>query len=234
MQAPGANLTALDVYNLLSLCPFETVSANTPSPFCNLFSGSEFQQFEYSGDLDKYYNTGFVRLYTSTLLAVIITIDRYGQVLGPVQGVGYINELLARLTGRPVRDNTQTNRTLDASPVTFPLNRTIYADFSHDNQMIAIYAAMGLFPQHLALDPSRPDPKRSWVASRLVPFAARMITEKLMCGKTEYVRVFVNDARQPLKFCGAGEDGLCELGAFVASQVYARHDGNGDFEKCFE
>ncbi|GLB34379.1 putative histidine acid phosphatase family protein [Lyophyllum shimeji] len=225
-QAPGANLTAQDVYSLLSLCPFESVFLNALSPFCKLFSAAEFQQFEYSGDLDKYYNTG------------------YGQPLGPVQGVGYINELIARLTGTPVRDNTQTNRTLDASPETFPLDRTIYADFSHDNQMIAIYAAMGLFRQRTAPDPAGPDPRRTWLAARLVPFAARMVTEKLVCavagaggerGEEEeaFVRVFVNDAVQPLEFCGARGDGMCTLEAFVASQAYARNDGNGDFERCF-
>ena len=151
-----------------------------------------------------------------------------------MQGVGYINELLARLTGTPVRDNTQTNRTLTASPVTFPLNRTMYADFSHDNQMIAIYAALGLFPQAAPPDPSSPSPRRDWLASRMVPFSAQMVTEKLVCGSGEYVRIFVNDARQPLKFCGATEDGLCELGAFVESQAYARNDGSGDFEQCLE
>jgi len=138
------------------------------------------------------------------------------------------------LTGTPVRDNTQTNRTLDASPDTFPLNRTLYADFSHDNEMIAIYAAMGLFRQPLSPDPSQPDPQRTWRVSHMVPFSARMAVEKLLCGRKEYVRVFVNDALQPLDFCGAVEHGLCTLEGFVESQDYARHDGYGDFEKCFE
>lgn len=112
----------------------------------------------------------------------------------------------------------------------------MYADFSHDNEMIAIYVALGLFPQSTPPDPSFPNPKRTWLASRLVPFSAQMITEKLACGPggDEYVRIFVNDARQPLEFCGAEEDGMCELGAFVTSQAYARNNGSGDFEKCFE
>jgi hypothetical protein len=66
-----------------------------------------------------------------------------------------------------------------------------------------------------------------------------MMVEKLECGvrqlprpKGVFVRILVNDAVQPLEFCG-GIGGLCELHAFVASQGYARHDGNGDFEKCF-
>ncbi|KAG5342942.1 hypothetical protein C0989_005891 [Termitomyces sp. Mn162] len=219
-QAPGANVSISDVYNLMTLCAFESVFINRGSAFCNLFTQAEFEELEYYGDLDKYYNTG------------------YGQELGPVQGVGYINELIARLTDEPVSDNTQTNHTLDASPETFPLGRAIYADFSHDNQMIAIYAAMGLFRQVTALNLTSPDTTRNWITSRLVPFSARMITEKLICtsgnvNQTEYVRIFVNDALQPLEFCGGDQHGLCTVDAFVTSQTYARNNGNGDFEKCF-
>lgn len=153
-----------------------------------------------------------------------------------------MNELLARLTGQPVRDNTQTNRTLDASPETFPLNRTLYADFSHDNTMVSIYSALGLFRQHLLpsqkLDPDNPSLLRTWVLSNMVPFGARMVVEKLECTAAPlpaatFVRILVNDAVQPLEFCG-GLAGLCELHAFVQSQWYATHDGNGDFERCFD
>jgi hypothetical protein len=169
----------------------------------------------------------------------------YGGELGRVRGVGYVNELLARLTGEPVRDNTQTNRTLDASPETFPLNRTFYADFSHDNTMVSIYSALGLFRQYLLpdqkLDPEHPSVLRSWILSSMVPFSARMVVEKLECtGKIPlpvgtFVRILVNEAVQPLEFCGGIPGlGLCELHAFVASQSYARNDGNGDFEKCFD
>ena len=50
-----------------------------------------------------------------------------------------------------------------------------------------------------------------------------------------YVRILVNDAVQPLKFCGADDgNGMCELEAFVKSQAYARNNGDGDFEKCFD
>lgn len=217
--AQGANLTNTDTFNLISLCPFDTAARNGhQSPFCEIFDTEDFRGFEYSGDLDKFYNTG------------------YGQELGPVQGVGYINELIARLKRTPVVDQTQTNTTLDGDPATFPLDRAIYADFSHDNQMIAIYAAMGLFKQQRSLDPLQMDPRpsRTWVASRLVPFGARMVVEKLACGNSgaEFVRILVNDAVQPLDFCGGGE--TCGLDAFVASQAFARNDGDGDFEKCFQ
>ena len=187
----------------------------------------------------------FFHLTISILIHILYT-HRYGQPLGPIQGVGYINELLARLTELPVQDNTQTNRTLDSSPITFPLNHTVYADFSHDNQMIAIYSALGLFKQPVPLDPTTPDPGRTWITRHLTPFSGRMVTERLSCyipkhrnarmveaDSNVYVRILVDDALQPLKFCGANEDGLCKLDAFVESQGYARNNGEGDFEKCY-
>jgi len=202
----------------MSLCPFETVAKETRSQFCDLFTREEFEAFEYYGDLNKYYGYG------------------YGQSLGKVQGVGYVNELLARLTGQPVQDHTQTNRTLDSSPDTFPLNRSMYVDFSHDNTMVAIYAALGLFQQSEHLDPGYPDPDRTWIVSRMVPFSGRMVTEKVQChvdGTTKaFVRILVDDAVQPLRFC-QGKHGLCELNVFVRSQRYARSNGNGDFDQCF-
>ncbi|KAF6762217.1 phytase [Ephemerocybe angulata] len=210
--APGANITTSDVPSLMSLCAFESVALEKISSWCSLFTTKEFLRYEYYSDLEKFYGRG------------------YGQELGPVQGVGYINELLARLTGMPVRDNTQTNHTLTASPITFPLDRTIYADFSHDN-------LMGLFKQPALLDPLQPDPKRTWLSNQLVPFSARLVVERMQCRgapprrnaalgdlvrKDTFVRVLVNDAVQPLKFCGADKHGLCTLEAFVQSQSYAR------------
>ncbi|KAG2740286.1 phosphoglycerate mutase-like protein [Suillus brevipes Sb2] len=216
--AIGAEILSEDIPGLMSLCAFETVFEEEESPFCDLFSLKEFQAYSYYQDLLKYHKTG------------------YGNPLGRVQGVGYVNELLARLKGRPVEDHTQTNSTLDSSPITFPLNRKVYADFSHDNEMVAIYGALGLFPQMRPPNPTKADPHWTWVVSRLVPFSGRMVTEKMQCFEAgipgDFVRILINDAIQPLDFCGAG-DGLCRLEAFVESQIYARRNGSGDFEKCF-
>lgn len=158
---------------------------------------------------------------------------RYGQELGPVQGVGYVNELIARLTDSPVKDATQTNRTLDSSSRTFPLDRTVYADFSHDNQMISIYSAMGLFRPAEPLSTTMPDPGRSWRASKLVPFAAKLVTERMECNGRPFVRILVDDALQALDFCGGDKNGLCDVDAFVQSQGFARSNGAGLFQTCF-
>ncbi|KIJ45209.1 hypothetical protein M422DRAFT_779118 [Sphaerobolus stellatus SS14] len=213
--APGAKFTNADIPNLISLCAFDTLYKQEPSPWCYIFDKQDFEESEYFYDLDKYYGTG------------------YGQPLGPVQGVGYINELLARLTGQPVSDETQTNRTLDSSPDTFPLHRTLYADFSHDNEMIAIYAAMGILKPSSPLELTDPDPDRTWLVSHLVPFASSLVTERLLCGGVQSIRILLNDGVVPLSICGAGSDGICTLKEFVKSQSYARNNGEGDWEKCF-
>ncbi|KAJ7512553.1 phytase [Mycena galericulata] len=234
--APGANLVNEDIHGLGMLCAFQTV-ASVPygyrdgdalpfSPFCSLFTPDEFEAFEYSSDLDKYYSTG------------------YGGRLGRVQGVGYTNELLARLTGSSVHDHTSTNTTMDADPATFPLNRPIYADFTHDSVLIAVYNTIGLYPTP-KLSTKHPKADRSWRSSEMMSFSTRMVVEKLVCespvrGRAAldtYVRIVVNEVLQPLPFCGAPETGprkgLCQLDAFLKSQSYARHDGEGDWEKCF-
>ncbi|KAH9836797.1 histidine phosphatase superfamily [Rhodofomes roseus] len=235
--APGANVSEEDVFGLMSMCPFESIAhakvephlKKTHSKFCDLFAEDEWPAFEYHGDVEKYYKTG------------------PGNPLGPVSGIGYVNELLARLTDSPVEDHTQHN---DSLP--FPLRKRLYADFTHENLMVAVYAAVGLFNVE---EGEAPNPKkmpkhwdrRVWRASRMVPFSARMIVERLECGRVRaeeeqeelddgwtFVRIFVNDALQPLEFCGAKtREGMCRLDAFVKSQGYARRDGDGDFEKCY-
>ncbi|VDC02167.1 unnamed protein product [Peniophora sp. CBMAI 1063] len=211
-DASGANLSDSDTLNLMGMCPFDTLSTGVDSPFCDLFTAEEYASYEYYYDIDKYYGTG------------------PGNTLDPVQGVGYVNDLLARLTGRAVQDETQTNRTLDSDLATFPLSRTFYADFLHDNTMAPIFAAHGLV-NSTALDPFSPGANRLWVNSKLVPFSGHMTVEKLDCSGKESVRVLMNDAVQPLQFCGA-VDGMCEFQAFVESQLYARENGQGDFELC--
>ena len=56
--APGAKISPQDVFNLMAMCPFDTVAKEQLSPFCRLFSKEEFKAFEYHGDVEKYYKTG--------------------------------------------------------------------------------------------------------------------------------------------------------------------------------
>ncbi|KAM4064722.1 histidine phosphatase superfamily (branch 2) domain-containing protein [Hirsutella rhossiliensis] len=217
---PRANLTLEETVFMMDLCPFNSVvtpNATTPG-FCKLFSQDEWRGYDYFRSLGKWYGYG------------------NGNPLGSTQGVGYVNEVIARLTGDAVRDGTTTNSTLDSSPETFPLSRKLYADFTHDNSMMSVYAALGLYNMTGDL-PARhklsPRETHGYSASWTVPFAARMYVEKMQCGheEEELVRVLVNDRVVPLQSCGADELGRCKLAAFVDSLSFAR--SGGLWKTCF-
>lgn len=217
---PGANLTDDETIYMMDLCPFNTVADDKGklSKFCNLFTVDEWRDYDYYQSLGKWYSFG------------------NGSPLGPTQGVGFVNELLARLTGQPVDDHTTTNSTLDSSNSTFPLDRIMYADFSHDNDMMMIYAALGLYNLTEPLsgtERTSPQEAKGFSASWAVPFAARLYVEKLSCRgeEEEYVRILVNDRVIPLQGCGADDLGRCTLSKFVESQSFARNGGHWD--ECF-
>ena len=46
----------------------------------------------------------------------------------------------------------------------------------------------GLYNISSPLDPMSMDPERRWVASRMVPFSARMVVERLACDAREPTR----------------------------------------------
>ncbi|KAF2799691.1 acid phosphatase [Melanomma pulvis-pyrius CBS 109.77] len=216
----GTNLSTTATIYLMDMCPFDTLTSPTAavSPFCYLFTVDEWHQYDYYETLGKYYGYG------------------NGNPLGPTQGVGYVNELLARLTETPVQDHTNTNTTLDSDPKTFPLDRKVYADFSHDNDMTAIFAALGLYNSTKPLSNSTvqgTDVTHGFSAAWTVPFAARMYVEKLTCHgeEEESVRVIINDRVMPLEFCGGDKFGRCSLNKFVKSQSFAR--GGGHWDQCF-
>ncbi|KAI9654645.1 MAG: hypothetical protein M1821_005852 [Bathelium mastoideum] len=223
-RLPGVEFSLQDALRLMDLCPFNTVaSANgSQSGFCQLFTQQEWEQYDYFMTLGKYYAYG------------------EGNYLGPTQGVGWVGELLARLTGDRyyVRDGlyTSVNHTLDNDQKTFPLgpDYPLYADFSHDNDMTSIMAALGLYNTNVTgglLPKTGLRPPMSvggYSASWTVPFAARVYIEKMVCQnrpEAQLVRILVNDRVVPLQNCGADELGRCSLGAFVESLEFARTGG---------
>lgn len=219
---PKANLNNTNTIYLMDLCAFNTVASPTGkiSDFCYLFTDTEWKDYDYYQSLGKYYGYG------------------PGSKLGPTQGVGYVNELIARMTNSPVKDQTTTNHTLDSNPSTFPIgkNHTLFADFSHDNDMMNIFSAFGLFNTTTPLSNTTftpPEKTDGFSASWVVPFAGRAYFEKLQCdGQTEeMVRVLINDRVVPLETCGGNQRGLCTLSKFVESLSFAR--AGGFWEKCF-
>lgn len=121
--------------------------------------------------------------------------------------------------------------------------------------MAAIVSAMGLFNEESEGMPLHYRPEgRIWRFGHIAPFAGRMVVERLQCVKPPpqlqqtdllskdqtawFVRIIVNDALQEVDFCGTGdpwetEHSLCHLDEFVASQSFARKEGQERWKECF-
>lgn len=222
-QLPGVTLSNHDVTHLMDMCAFDTVSS-TPdgskrSAFCDLFTAHEWTQYNYLQSLSKYYSYGA------------------GNPLGPTQGVGFVNELIARLTHNPVHDHTSTNHTLDApGATTFPLKRTLYADFTHDNGLIPVFFALGLYNgteplprSHVQSDHAADGYSAAWT----VPFAARAYIEMMQCRlePEPLIRVLVNDRVVPLHGCEVDSLGRCRRDDFIEGLSFAR--AGGHWTSCY-
>lgn len=221
---PGAHLDLRDIANLMEICSAETVDSptGTISPFCDLFTASEWHQFNYYETLAKYYKTGV------------------GNPVGPAQGIGFVNELIARMTGEQVIDDTSTNRVLDSNPETFPVgdDHRMFADFTHDSDMTSIFFVLNLYPWSPKYDQSSMQYFNSTVglydASKATPFSSRAYFEKMQChGETEeLVRIIVNDKVMPQPKCNSDYLGRCKLSEWISSLSFARTMGNWD--DCFK
>lgn len=218
----GANFSLSDVVSFMDLCPFNTVASPTGviSPFCDLFTEDEWHSYDYYQSLGKFYGYGL------------------GNPLGPTQGVGFINELIARLTNSAVVDHTSTNSTLDSDNATFPTDHShvLFADFSHDNDITGILSAMGVYNDTKMLSNTTvetTDDTNGYSASWTVPFAARVYVEKMTCKdqSDELVRVIVNDRVLPLDQCCGDKEGRCVLSDFIDSLSFAKQGGL--WSQCF-
>ena len=134
--APGFDWNVEDSYNAQSLCAYETVAFGF-SPFCGLFTYTEWQSYEYSIDLQFSGGNGFE------------------SPTGRAIGIGYVQEILARLQHHTIDSPiAQINVTLDNNTETFPLDQSLNFDFSHDTNIMSILTAFGFtqFAQVLPTD----------------------------------------------------------------------------------
>ena len=208
----GLNLTIDDVANIISLCPYE-VSGQGYSRFCSLFTKRDWENYEYEHDLKFQGNNGFMN------------------PTGKAMGIGYVNEFLQRITkGNFSAPQTTQNATLDNDPTKFPLNQSLYVDFTHDTVMVSILTAFNFTQFSKPLSSSSVLNGRNFRASAVVPFGGRLVFEVLECdgsqAPSDYIRVKVNDAILPLdegQGCSKRPDGLCKLDDFIA---YARKNAN--------
>ncbi|TID18573.1 histidine phosphatase superfamily clade-2 protein [Venturia nashicola] len=161
----GITFTLNDTYAMQSICAYETGYIGQ-SDFCGLFTLDEWTGFENTLDMEYYYDYS------------------YGSPSGRAQGIGYLQELLARLQSEYIfTSNSSVNSTITNNPRDFPLGRPFYADFSHDDILISTMTAMSLdyFKDPPSLTEYPPDPKRKFILSQITPFTARLNTEVIGC-----------------------------------------------------
>ena len=96
------------------------------------------------------------------------------------RGIGWAQELLARLSKSKV--NTAQITTQNTS-YPLELNQKLNVDFTHDDIIVSVLSALN-YTQVVGdyLSAKRANPKRTFVLSHIVPFAARLIFE--VCKRT--------------------------------------------------
>jgi hypothetical protein len=122
----GFTFTVNDTYAMQSTCAYETGFLGDSS-FCTLFTADEWAGFENTLDIEYYYDYG------------------YGNPTGRAQGIGWLQELIARLTNTYITSSeSSVNSTIDNNSKTFPLGEKFYADFTHDDIIISVLNAMSV------------------------------------------------------------------------------------------
>lgn len=202
------NLTTMDVYAMFSMCPYEYATLGQSS-FCSLFTEQEWKDFEYAIDMMFYGNNNF------------------GSPSGRAQGIGYVEEIAARLQSRLImKSDSSINYTYDDNTKEFPLHQPMYMDMSHETVIVAVLAALGLDyfkygPRGMPSDVPHAVP-RNFVMDKVAPFGARLFTEVWTCPSdveldnledqmyknpdlssnsdtTDYIRFVLNDAPVPVE-----------------------------------
>ncbi|KAH0294072.1 phosphoglycerate mutase-like protein [Aureobasidium namibiae CBS 147.97] len=158
-------LSTNNTYAMQLLCAYEHGFLGM-SDFCDFFTADEWYGFESTLDIAYYYDYG------------------YGNPTGRAQGIGYVQELLARLTHQYIfASNSSVNSSITNNSRDFPLDRPFYADFSHDDIIVSVLTAMSLdyFRDPPSLTEYPPNPDRHFVLSKMTPFGGHLVTEVIGC-----------------------------------------------------
>ena len=176
-----------------------------------MFTYEEWVGFEYSLDLYFAGSSSFQVHGPPPLLHSTPT-NISKSPTGRAVGLGYVQETIARLKNHTLGySGSQINTTLDSSEETFPLNQSLYFDFSHDTNIMSILTAFGFTQFNTFLPPSHYPGPHNLTVSHLEPFGARLDIEIIQTpsplnaqrkykegGKTTYIHFILNQRTLPL------------------------------------
>lgn len=212
-QSPAFNWTATDIYAISLLCGYETVIRGS-SPFCSLsiLSPNEWLAFEYTNDIQYFYNTG------------------YGSPVSGAIGFPWVNATINSLMGS---QNDMSNATTD---------QDLYISFTHRELPPTVIVALGLFNNSQFsgannINGTMPlntiNHRRAWKSSNFLTFLTNIAVEKMSCDSFgfdagTYYRVLVNDSPQSLDGCADGPGESCAQGN-MTSWLSERADVVGEY-----
>ncbi|WVQ79561.1 hypothetical protein IAT38_001660 [Cryptococcus sp. DSM 104549] len=199
----GWDLTFTDINDMMEMCAYETVSLGYSS-FCDLFTQKEWKGFQYRNDLYWWYSSSF------------------GYAPAKAMGMGWVQELVSRLSKTRLTEFNSTTNSSFHNDVHFPLDDPLYVDFTHDTQFALLLPTMNLttFAESGDLPTDHIPKHRSFISSKIMPFATNLQLQVLTCSGEKEVRLILNDAAVPLtgiNGCPEDDDGLCPLNAFISS-----------------
>ncbi|CCG84670.1 protein of unknown function [Taphrina deformans PYCC 5710] len=179
-------LTTDDVFGMQSLCAYE-MAALGASDFCDLFKEQDWRDYDYALSLSMY--AGY----------------SYGHPTGRAQGLGYVQELIARLQHRTIDSSTSSvNTTFDNNESSFGhFSQPVIFDATHDAIIISVMTAMGLkfFNQTKGFMPSdigKAPKKPTFRLSALTPFGAKLHTEVISCPQDAIIDYSENQLKYSL------------------------------------
>ncbi|CEH13776.1 Multiple inositol polyphosphate phosphatase [Ceraceosorus bombacis] len=212
LMPTGTQLTPEIIHGMQSLCAVETQALGY-SDFCGLFTKAEWEGFQYAWDLRISGNAG------------------PQSTTGRAQGIGWVQELLARLQGSTVPPPiTSQNSSHSTLPLYFPGDQSFYFDFAHDGTIVGTLMALGFKQLSEDLDPAKINSERKFLTSSIVPSAAKLAVEVLQCAAhkkggapEKYIRAVLNDAVLPMGAEQGCTDSrpnptLCKLNDFLSFQ----------------
>jgi acid phosphatase len=210
-QNPGLNFTDDELYAMQELCGFETTVRGS-SPWCHVFTRSDFLAFEYARDVHHYYRAG------------------PGTPYGAGMGFLWLNatkNLMMELDASARRDRN----TEGADAV-----GRLFFSFVHDDDAAPMLAALDIMApaEHLPLTHIPEDARRTWRKSQVSPMGGRTIFELMKCGAEgkRFVRVNINDGVTALPGCDSGPGRSCPLDMFD-DRVRKKGEAVGSFrEMC--
>ncbi|KAH9896773.1 phosphoglycerate mutase-like protein [Cubamyces lactineus] len=230
----GLELADSDVGVMQDLCGFQA-EINGDTRFCDVFTESEWKDYEYAHDLNYYYGSGPGNPFSAT--------------------VGY--PWLHAVTDLFVSSPNRTEARQDFVPP------ALIMSFTHDNNLPPVVSALGVWNSSSAhgvypLSVEAPNPGRTFRSSYLVSFRGYVALERLSCRSDatstsvkhgarqslesqaahtsarvqKFVRIRINNAVVPVPHCDTGPGFSCPLGAFVA-HTRRRAVVAGDFvDRC--